>query len=70
MIQRLPEGSGAGDRVLASTTADAEGSYRVAQRPGTYVVAADAGLSCSRTSVRVAFGASAKRDIACDAGIR
>jgi hypothetical protein len=56
--------------VVARTTTDAHGAFRVALSPGTYVVTADAGMSCRRVTARVILGADAKVDIECDTGIR
>ncbi len=56
--------------VVACTTADADGSYRVAVAPGRYVVTADAGMSCEPMDARVTAGAYSKVDIPCDTGIR
>lgn len=56
--------------MVARTTTDADGSYRVAVAPGEYVVTADAGLSCELMDARVAPGAYTKVDIPCDTGIR
>ena len=39
-------------------------------RPGTYVVTADAGMSCTRMTARVEPGAYAETDVRCDTGIR
>jgi len=60
----------AGHRVVARARTDADGGYRIALRPGTYVVTADAGRSCRLTSVRITAGAYAKLDLVCDTGIR
>ena len=57
-------------RVVARTTTDARGSFRVGLIPGTYVVTADAGMSCAVVLVRVTGGPDAKVDIQCDTGIR
>jgi len=56
--------------VVARTTTDADGTYRVAVPPGSYVVTADAGMSCELMDVRVAEGTFASMDIPCDTGIR
>jgi hypothetical protein len=60
----------AGGEVVARTTTDADGTFRVAVPPGTYVVTAQAGMSCDLTNVRVTSGAYAKVDTLCDTGIR
>jgi hypothetical protein len=56
--------------VVARTTTDADGTYRVAVPPGEYVVTADAGMSCELMDARVTTGAYATVDIPCDTGIR
>lgn len=60
---------GGGD-VVARTTTQADGSYRVAVAPGNYVVTADAGMSCELMDARVTAGAYSTVDIPCDTGIR
>ena len=56
--------------VVARTTTDAGGNYRVGVPPGTYVVTARAGMSCELMDLRVTSGAYSKVDIPCDTGIR
>jgi hypothetical protein len=70
IAEQLPGDSYAGGEVVARTTTDAEGSYRVALAPGEYVVTADAGMSCELMDARVDAGAYSKVDIPCDTGIR
>lgn len=70
VARRLPGESYAGGEVVASTTTDADGSYRVAIRPGTYVVTADAGMSCEVMDAQVDADAYTDVDVACDTGIR
>jgi Carboxypeptidase regulatory-like domain len=60
----------AGGHVVARTTTDANGRYRVDLPPGRYVVTAQAGMSCELAATRVTSGAFAKVDIPCDTGIR
>lgn len=67
---RFPLDSGAGGEVVASTTTDDNGRYRVAVLPGTYVVTAHAGRTCRVMEVRVTAGLYSKADLACDTGIR
>jgi hypothetical protein len=62
-------GDSGGD-VVARTTTAVDGSFRVAVAPGTYVVTADAGMSCDVVDARVVAGAYSKVDISCDTGIR
>ena len=65
-----PVGSRVGGRVVGRTTTDADGRFRIGLRPGTYVVTADAGLSCRPVSVRVVAGDFSTIDLTCDTGIR
>jgi hypothetical protein len=62
-------GAAAGE-VVARTTTDADGTYRVAVAPGNYVVTADAGMSCEVIDARVTAGSHSSVDIPCDTGIR
>jgi len=70
VAKQLPGDTYAGGEVVARTTTDADGSYRVAVAPGEYVVTADAGMSCGLMDARVNAGAHSKVDIPCDTGIR
>lgn len=70
VAKQRPGDSYAGGEVVARTTTDADGNYRVAVAPGKYVVTADAGMSCERKDARVGAGAYSKVDISCDTGIR
>jgi hypothetical protein len=70
VAKQLPGESYAAGEVVARTTTDADGTYRVAVAPGKYVVTADAGMSFELMDVRVTAGASATVDIPCDTGIR
>jgi hypothetical protein len=70
VARQLPGNPGAGGEVVARTTTDADGTYRVAVPPGTYVVTARAGMSCEPRDTQVTSGAHSKVDIACDTGIR
>ncbi len=56
--------------MLARTTTDAGGNYRVAVPPGMYVVMAQAGMSCEPMDARVTSGAYSKVNISCDTGMR
>lgn len=62
--------SPASGEVVARTTTDADGNYRLVVEPGNYGVTADAGMSCELIDVRVGTGPYSKVDIACDTGIR
>jgi hypothetical protein len=68
--RQLPGDSYAGGEVVARTTTNADGSYRVAVAPGNYVVTADAGMSCELMDARVTAGGFTKVDISCNTGIR
>lgn len=70
VAKQLGGDSSAGGEVVARTTTDADGSYRVAVAPGKYLVTADAGMSCERMAAMVGAGAYSKIDISCDTGIR
>ncbi len=70
VTRQHPVGNGAGEPTVAQTTTDADGRYRVALRPGRYVVTAHAGMSCRPIEVRVATGTYSKVDLRCDTGIR
>jgi hypothetical protein len=70
VTKQLPGDSYATGDVVACTTADTNGTYRVAVAPGNYVVTAEAGMSCELMDARVIAGAYAKVDIPCDTGIR
>ena len=70
VAKQLPGDSYAGGDVVARTTTEADGSYRVVVAPGRYVVTADAGMSCELMDARVVAGAYSKVDISCDTGIR
>jgi len=70
VAKQLPGNSDAGGEVVARTTTDADGDYRVAVAPGMYVVTAQAGMSCELINIRVTTSAYSKIDIPCDTGIR
>jgi Carboxypeptidase regulatory-like domain len=69
IAEQHPADSGGGD-VVARTTTDRDGRFRVALAPGRYVVTADAGMSCGLIDVRVPTGAYSKVELPCDTGIR
>jgi len=56
--------------VVARTTTNVDGIYRVAVAPGNYVVTADAGMSCKVMKTRVTAANYSRVDIPCDTGIR
>jgi hypothetical protein len=70
VAKQTPGDSYAGGEVVARTTTDAHGNYRVAVPPGRYVVTAQAGMSCELRNIRVTTGAYSRVDIPCDTGIR
>lgn len=70
VAKQLPGDSYAAGEVVASIETEADGSYSVAVAPGSYVVTADAGMSCELMDVRVTADAYANVDIPCDTGIR
>ena len=70
VAKQLPGDSYAGGEVVARTTSDTDGNYRVAVAPGRYVVTADAGMSCELMDAQVEAGAYSTVDIPCDTGIR
>ena len=70
VAKQLPGDSYASGEVVARTTTNADGGFRVAVAPGEYVVTADAGMSCELMDARVTAGAYSKVDIPCDTGIR
>lgn len=70
VAEQVPAGSSAGERVVARTTTDAAGRYRIDLAPGRYVVTANAGMSCEFVLARVTPGSDSRADIPCDTGIR
>lgn len=70
VAEQLPGEAYAAGKVVARTTTEDDGTYRVAVPPGTYVVTSDAGMSCELMDVRVAAGTSSTVEIPCDTGIR
>jgi len=68
--RQLPGESYAGGEVVARTTTDVDGNFRIAVEPGEYVVTADAGMSCELMDARVTADTYSKVDIPCDTGIR
>ena len=60
----------AAGEVVAHTTTDADGAFRIAIAPGEYVVTADTGMSCELMDARVTEGSYTQVDVPCDTGIR
>jgi hypothetical protein len=67
--QQRPLDTHASPVLVAHTTTDTTGHFQLSLPPGAYVVIADAGMSCTPTSQRVA-SRYARVDIRCDTGIR
>jgi hypothetical protein len=70
VAEPVPGDPTATGKLVAQTTTDPDGHFRIAVPPGQYVVTADAGMSCDRPAAHVTAGADSKVDIACDTGIR
>ena len=68
--EQIPGDSYTAGKVVARSTTNADGTYRIVVEPGDYVVTADAGMSCELMDARVTNGAYAEVDIPCDTGIR
>jgi hypothetical protein len=68
--RQVPGKSGMEGAVVARTTANGRGTYRITVAPGRYVVTTDAGMWCQPTDARVTAGTYAQVDIHCDTGIR
>ena len=68
--EQIPGESYAAGEVVARSTTNADGTYRIVVAPGDYVVTADAGMSCELMDARVTNGVYAEVDIPCDTGIR
>jgi phage tail sheath gpL-like len=70
VAKQRPGDSDAGGEVVARTTTNADGRFRVNVAPGNYVVTANAGMSCEPMDARVTTAAYSQVDIPCDTGIR
>lgn len=70
VAERLPGGAHAAGGVVTVTRTGVDGTYRVAVAPGSYVVTADAGMSCDLVDAEVAAGAYVTVDVPCDTGMR
>ena len=68
--EQLPGEAYAAGEVVARTTTDDDGHFRVDVEPGEYVVTADAGMSCELMDARVVADQYAVVDVPCDTGIR
>lgn len=55
---------------VARTETDAQGAFRVAVAPGSYVVTAEAGMSCELMDARVVADSYTDVAVPCDTGIR
>jgi hypothetical protein len=70
IAKQVAGGSETEGEVVARTTTNGDGSYRVGVAPGRYVVTTDAGMLCQPMVARVSAGAYSKVDFRCDTGIR
>jgi hypothetical protein len=70
VAEKVSHGSSDGGDPVAVTTTTAGGTFSVDVAPGTYVVTADAGLSCERVVVTVPAEGYFQVDLPCDTGIR
>jgi hypothetical protein len=70
VAEQLPGEAYAAGLVVARTTTNAHGVYRVTVPPGHYVVTADAGMSCELMDARVTADGYSTVVIPCDTGIR
>jgi hypothetical protein len=70
IFEQQPGGSYTAAREVASGTTDGDGAFRIDVAPGTYIVTAEAGMSCEQIDVSVTEGAYATADVPCDTGIR
>ena len=70
IAKQLPGEPETAGEVVARTTTNGHGAYRVTVAPGRYVVTPDAGMWCQPMNVRVTAGAFSQVDIRCDTGIR
>lgn len=68
--EQLPGESYTAGREVASGTTDGDGAFRIDVAPGSYVVTAEAGMSCELMDATVTDGAYATVDVPCDTGIR
>lgn len=68
--EQIPGGSYTAGKVVATTTTDTHGGFRVDVPPGDYMVTPDAGMFCEPTNAHVIEGSHAEVDILCDTGIR
>lgn len=70
VAEQLPGEAYAAGKVVAQTLTDVNGAFRVAVAPGSYVVTAEAGMSCELMDAEVTAGAYTRVDVPCDTGIR
>lgn len=68
--QQQPGGSYTAAREVARGTTDGDGAFRIDVAPGTYIVTAEAGMSCELMDTKVTEGSYATVDVPCDTGIR
>ena len=70
ITQQVAADSETEGEVVARTTANGDGDYRVTIAPGRYVATTDAGMSCQPMVTRVTARTYSKVDLRCDTGIR
>ena len=70
IARQVPDNSGTEVLVVARTTTNGHGAYRVAVGPGRYVVTTDAGMWCQPMDTRVTAGTYSYVEFRCDTGIR
>jgi len=68
--EQLPGEAYGGGPVVARGTTDERGRFRIEVDPGSYVVTAEAGMSCEFMDVQVEEDSWATVDVPCDTGIR
>ena len=68
--EALPGEVHAAGPTVARGATDSEGSFRIAVRPGEYIVTARAGMSCELMDARVLDDTFVTVTVACDTGIR
>jgi len=70
VFEQQPGDSYTAAREVASGRTDDEGAFRIDVAPGTYIVTAEAGMSCELMDATVTEGSYATVDVPCDTGIR
>lgn len=70
VARQVPGDAYTAGAVVARGRTDANGHFRIDVAPGSYVVTAQAGMSCELMDVTVSAGSYAVVDVPCDTGIR